>query len=281
MASATLIKRLIRERPHLREPLQWYRRVSAIWDEAEPDDLRPVLVPADDRPLRLARGLPLLDPPRFAEADLSGTARTWTGLLRVMETRNRGLAQAAAALSAAFGSGESCARTLAQIFGRRIDPPLPEGVPGDFVGYVLRLALRPSLVALLPPLHEVFSERAWNRATCPLCGFPPGLAEEMDRDRRLYCSFCPADWVYTPRGCALCGHTAEQHLACSIEDVEPGYHVAICTRCTGYLKTVHRHEVGREIDPPLEDLLTVPLDHVAQQEGYRPSAAFIQPAAPA
>lgn len=275
MASAILIKRLIRERPHLREPLQFYRRVAELWADAALDDLTGVLVEPEARPLRLARGLPLLDPPRFADADLSNTAATLERLLRLARTRNAALATAADEVGAAFGAGRRCAATLAALLGRQTMPPLPPSVPPDFIGYLVRTALRPSLVPLLTPLQDVFSDRAWNRPACPLCGFPPELAEERDRDRRLFCSFCPADWPYTVPGCPFCGNTAEQHLACAIEEVEPGYHVAICTRCKGYLKTVHPHEVGREIDPVLEDLLTVPLDHAAQQEGYRPPAAAV------
>jgi hypothetical protein len=273
MASANLIKRLIRERRNLREPLQFYRRVSELWADATPDDLTGVLVEPDARPLRLARGLPLIDPPRFADVDLSHTAATLARLLRLVQRRNAVLATAAAAVEAAFGTGARGAQTLAALLGRQTLPPLPPTVPSDFLGYLVRTALRPSLVPLLEPLREVFSDRAWNRPSCPLCGFPPELAEELERDRRLVCSFCPADWKYTIKGCPFCGNAVEQHLACAIEDVEPGYHVAICTRCKGYLKTVHRHEVGREIDPPLEDLLTVPLDDAAQREGYRPPAA--------
>jgi FdhE protein len=275
MATATLIKRLIRERPHLREPLQFYRRVSDLWASAVPDDLTRVLVDPDDRPLRLARGWPLMDPPRFADTDLSRTAETWRRLLALMRTRNPALAAAADAVDAAFGTGARCAQSLAGMLGHQTAPPLPPTVPPDFTGYLVRLALRPSLIPLLVPLGDVFSDRAWNRPVCPLCGFPPGLAEELEHERRLCCSFCPAAWSYTVKGCPFCGNSAEQHLACAIEEVEPGYHVAICTRCKGYLKTVHAHEVGREVDPSLEDLVTVPLDHAAQHEGYLPPTAAV------
>jgi formate dehydrogenase accessory protein FdhE len=267
MASATLIKRLMRERPHLREPLQFYRRVCEIWEAAVPDDLSRVLAPADERPLRLARGLPLLDPARFGSADLTHVAQTFTKLLAVLRARNPGLAPAVAALDAAAGGDPDRARWLARLLAGHAAPPA--SAPAEFVAYTLRLALRPSLAALLPALADVFTDRAWNRPLCPLCGFPPGLAEERERDRRLFCSVCPTSWVFTRPGCPFCGNAVDQHLACSIEDVEPGYHVSICTQCRGYLKTAHPHEIGREIDPALEDLLTVPLDHAAQRDGYR------------
>ncbi|MFZ5876746.1 MAG: formate dehydrogenase accessory protein FdhE [Nitrospirota bacterium] len=271
MASATLIKRLMRERPHLREPLRFYRHVSEIWEAAIPDDLGAVLAPPEERPLRLARGLPLLDPSRFGSADLTHTADTFTQLLAVLRSRNPGLARALDALDHEAGRGPERARWLARLLGGLGGPP--ESAPVEFVGYAVRLALRPSLAALLPALSDVFTDRAWNRPLCPLCGFPPGLAEERERDRRLFCSVCPTAWIFTRPGCPFCGNAADQHLACSIEDVEPGYHVAICTECRGYLKTAHAHEIGRDIDPALEDLLTVPLDHAAQRDGYRPPLA--------
>jgi formate dehydrogenase maturation protein FdhE len=271
MASAMLIKRLMRERPYLRDPLQFYRRVCEIWDEATPDDLTPVLAPTDERPLRLARGLPLLDPARFGSADLTHVAQTFTRLLAVLRARTPALVPVVDALDAASGAGPDRARWLARLLGGH-EPP-PANAPAEFVAYAVRLALRPSLAALLPALTDVFTDRAWNRPLCPLCGFPPGMAEERERDRRLYCSVCPTSWIFTRPGCPFCGNAVDQHLACSIEDVEPGYHVAICTECNGYLKTAHLHELGREIDPSLEDLLTVPLDHAAQRDGYRPPLA--------
>lgn len=268
MTSPTVIKRLMRERPHLREPLQVYRRVCDLWAAATPDDLAGALVPPEERPLRLARGLPLLDPSRLAQAALPHTTDTLIRLLALLRTRNPALGRAADALDAALGTGPDRARSLARWLGGYEAPLSPE-VPREFVGYTTRLALRPSLLALLPALRDGFTDRAWNRPLCPLCGFPPGLAEERDRDRRLFCSLCPTDWIYTVTGCPFCGNAEEQQLACAVEDVEPGYHIAICTRCRGYLKTAHPHEMGRAIDPPLEDLLTVPLDHAAQRDGYR------------
>jgi FdhE protein len=268
MASTSLIKRLMRERPHLREPLQFYRRVCDLWREATPDDLTGALVPVDERPLRLAKGLPLLDPPRLATVDLPHTTATLTRLLALLRTRNPPLARASDALNAALGEGTGRTRVLARWLSGQ-EPALSDDAPREFIGYALRLALRPSLVALLPTLRDGFTDRAWNRPLCPLCGFPPGLAEERERDRRFFCSLCPTDWIYTVPGCPFCGNAAEQQLACAVEDVEPGYHIAICTRCHGYLKTAHPHEMGRDIDPPLEDLLTVPLDHAARRDGYR------------
>lgn len=268
MTSITIIKRLMRERPHLREPLQFYRRVCELWTAATPDDLSGALVPPDERPIRLARGLPLLAPPRLGSLELPHTTETLTRLLALLRIRNPALARAADELNAALGEGAGRARALAQWLGGQ-ETALSADVPPEFVGYTVRLALRPSLAALLPSLREGFTDRAWNRPLCPLCGFPPGLAEERDRDRRFFCSLCPTDWIYTVTGCPFCGNASEQHLACAVEDVEPGYHIAICTRCHGYLKTAHPHEIGREIDPPLEDLLTVPLDHAAQRDGYR------------
>lgn len=267
MTSAALIKRLMRERPHLREPLQFYRRVCDIWASAKPDDLQPVLAPRDERPQRLARGVPLLDPSRLSDTALPLTADTLRRLLAILRTRHPALGAAADAITRALGADQG--RALARWLGGH-DIHLPADVPREFAAYALRLALRPSLAALLPELADTFTDRAWNRPLCPLCGAPPGLAEERDRDRRLFCSVCPASWIYTVPGCPFCGNAAEQHLACAIEEVEPGYHVSICTRCRGYLKTAHPHEMGRAIDPPLEDLLTVPLDHAAQRDGYRP-----------
>jgi FdhE protein len=268
MTSATLIKRSIRERPHLREPLQFYRRVCDLWAAATPDDLTRALVPSEQRPLRLARGFPLLDPPRLVMVELRHTADALTRLLALLRARNPALERASHAVNAALGEGPERAKALARWLAGQA-APLPPEVPREFVGYTIRLALRPSFAALLPSLRDVFTDRAWNHPHCPLCGFPPGLAEERDRDRRLFCSLCAADWIYTVSGCPFCANAEEQHLACAVEDVEPGYHIAICTRCRGYLKTAHPHEMGREIDPLLEDLLTVPLDHAAQRDGYR------------
>jgi FdhE protein len=117
----------------------------------------------------------------------------------------------------------------------------------------------------------------WQRGYCPVCGAWPSLVEMrgIERERRLRCGCCAADWQLPVLRCAFCGEL-DHHLLGSLlpEGDEQRRRIDTCESCRGYLKIVMT--LGSL--PPrmlaLQDLATVPLDFVAQERGYeRPSSA--------
>ena len=57
---------------------------------------------------------------------------------------------------------------------------------------------------------------------------------------------------------------------------EKGYRIDVCDKCKKYIKTVDSREITREVILPVEDIATLHLDIIAEEEGYKREAWLIQ-----
>jgi FdhE protein len=132
-------------------------------------------------------------------------------------------------------------------------------------------------VPLLRATAERWRERlpaAWSRGYCPLCGAWPTLAEArgLERDRRLRCGRCAADWPFAWLQCVYCGMDDHARLGSLVGEAEAARRassVDTCLACHGYLKTVTTLGPTPANELALLDLTTVPLDVAALEQGYR------------
>ena len=69
--------------------------------------------------------------------------------------------------------------------------------------------------------------------------------------------------------CACCGNTDQESLRYLYSELEKGYRIDVCDKCKGYIKTVDSREISHEIVPAVEDLATLHLDMVAEENGYK------------
>jgi FdhE protein len=138
-------------------------------------------------------------------------------------------------------------------------------------------------LAAIPPLHAAARSldrgvpAVWQRGYCPVCGTWPSLVEMrgIQRERRLRCGCCAADWALPVLHCPFCGEL-DHHLLGSLipEGDEKQRRIETCESCRGYLKVVMTLGALPPLTLALQDLATVPLDFVAQERGYeRPSSA--------
>ena len=162
-----------------------------------------------------------------------------------------------------------------------------------FARMAARLGIAPDTVAVLaqltafPLLHACArllgadASRAWQRGYCPVCGVWPSLSElrGIDRDRRLRCGCCGADWSFPVLRCAFCDEVDHRKLgSLLVEGEEQRRRVETCESCHGYLKSVTTLGALPFRTLALEDLTTVPLDLAAQDRGFsRPSRPAWRP----
>ncbi len=137
----------------------------------------------------------------------------------------------------------------------------------------LKWALKPSFMALregrsfpLPNIEE-------NRIRCFLCGGTPAFAElPLEGGRRVFCGFCGSGWPVEETVCLACGDRDRAHKGFFVGDDGGrfGYRAETCEVCRTYLKTAHR-KIQKEIveDVDVEDLITLPLDLLADSRGFR------------
>ncbi len=150
------------------------------------------------------------------------------------------------------------------------------GTSYDSLTVLAQLAAVPLLHAAARSLDRGVPA-TWQRGYCPVCGTWPSLVEMrgIERERRLRCGCCAADWRLPVLRCPFCGEL-DHHLLGSLipEGDEKQRRIETCESCHGYLKVVMTLGALPPLTLALQDLATVPLDLAAQERGYeRPSSA--------
>ena len=108
----------------------------------------------------------------------------------------------------------------------------------------------------------------WEEGKCPVCNAIPSISmiDEGDK-RKYYCSFCETIGHYKRIGCPSC--LSEDPTLVDVMYAENDNNVRIdaCNSCKSYVKTIDRSKaVPKSIEEA--DLLSLPLDIVAQNKGY-------------
>lgn len=192
-------------------------------------------------------------------------------LAELAGVRASGEIDAGAAIRAAITCDE---RALAEL-AERCDAPV------DAFAVVAQVAAKPLLIAAASTL-EPRAVGVWQRGYCPVCGAWPALAEirGIERERRLRCGCCSADWPLPHLHCAFCEERDHAKLGTlQPEGEEQLWRAETCETCHGYLKAVMTYGALSMRALVLLDLTTIPLDLVAQQRGYaRPARPGWAPA---
>jgi FdhE protein len=140
----------------------------------------------------------------------------------------------------------------------------------DSFALLAQVASMPMLLSI-SRAHDERAARAWQRGYCPVCGAWPSLAESrgIERERRLRCGSCSADWPLPLLRCAFCGEGDHAKLGSLLVDGEEHLRrVDTCESCRGYLKVVTTFEALGTPSLLMVDVGTVPLDLVAHERGY-------------
>jgi len=121
----------------------------------------------------------------------------------------------------------------------------------------------------------------WRRASCPICGGPPGLAESCAApdapegftpapQRRMHCPFCGAHWMVAALKCPACDSTRAGDAKYYYTAEEPELRIEFCKRCHRYVKVVNSAKTGGVFHLGLELLTTAHLDVIARDQHLRP-----------
>jgi len=154
-------------------------------------------------------------------------------------------------------------------------PPDEEAAADELLTFVLNQARRPLLRAWAERLAEKVNTADWWQPVCPFCGAPPDLGA-LDADtgrRRLLCSRCDTEWVFSRVACPFCGDTRHQAYFPSPDEQ---YRLYVCDACHHYLKVVDLRQTRRPVVLPVERILTVDMDLAARQAGYAWSGEPVQ-----
>lgn len=141
--------------------------------------------------------------------------------------------------------------------------------PGVFT-FLAEQALSPFLAAYAEGLRGCLDPASWTAGCCPVCGAEPRMArlEDETGKRFLQCGLCRTEWPFARIACPFCGTEDQAELRFFSEEGDEAHRVEVCDSCKRYLKTVDARKAGGEVSLPVEDLVTVHLDLVAQREGF-------------
>ena len=157
-------------------------------------------------------------------------------------------------------------------FTLRTDNDIPEEDEKlfDLLSLFIEESLRPALEWLVSNYHEVIKSSQWAEGYCPVCGKEPKIGELREEEgfRYLFCNQCGCEWDYLRIKCPFCGNDDQQTLAYFTIEDEEKYRVDVCNKCKRYIKTVDFRKANEEANLDVEDIATLHLDMLANEEGY-------------
>lgn len=102
---------------------------------------------------------------------------------------------------------------------------------------------------------------------CPVCGSDSSLAMITDNNERIMiCPLCENGGSFYRIGCPYCFNKDSSKMEIILDDEE--IRADYCLECNTYIKTFREKDYIKYRDPFLIDLVSLPLDIVAQKRGY-------------
>lgn len=285
---ATLLKNALQtienhraENPHYSELLDILEEILILREEHRRRLTRPLFaVDPALIPAKVAGGLPLID---FSVpiADLAEARDYFLALLEIAEKRAPG---ETTEMARRIRSGEI---RFADLIYESFNPPPPEETAEadaegngtmegaaensfDLVELFIEESLRPALEAVVERYAEAIRKTEWQEGYCPICGREPKIGEIRDDEggRYLFCNQCGYEWHYRRIKCPFCGNEEQQTLAYFTIEEDSRYRVDVCNECKRYIKIVDFRQTPGKTDMDVEDIATLHLDMLANDEGY-------------
>jgi FdhE protein len=140
----------------------------------------------------------------------------------------------------------------------------------DLVDLFLEESLRPAMEKVVEKYGARVAESGWAEGYCPICGKEPKIGEIKDEEGRryLFCNQCGFEWHFKRIVCPFCGNDEQQALAYFTIEGDERYRVDVCNVCKRYIKMVDFRESKEEANLDVEDIATLHLDMLANEEGY-------------
>ncbi len=220
---------------------------------------------------KIMGGLPLVD---FSSVnfDLTEPRDYFLALLEIAEKRSPG---ETGEMAQKIKDGEINFNDL--IYESFNPPPLEEEAADedgedtfDLVALFIEESLRPALERVVGLYGDVVGKLEWLEGYCPICGREPKIGEIRDEKgtRYLFCNQCGFEWRYQRVKCPFCGNEEQQTLAYFTIEGDDRYRVDVCNECKRYIKIVDFTNTQEKPDLDVEDIATLHLDMLANDEGY-------------
>jgi FdhE protein len=259
--------------PHYTELLEILEEILILREEHR-HRMKREIFPVDKKLIaaKLAGGLPLVD---FSSVtcDLTEPREYFLALLEIAEKRSPG------------ETGEMARKiheneiSFNDLIYESFNPLPPEEETDaekgeensfDLIEHFIEESLRPALEKVVEVYGDVVGKSEWSEGYCPICGREPKIGEIRDDEgtRYLFCNQCGFEWGYRRIKCPFCGNEEQQTLAYFTIEEDDRYRVDVCNECKRYIKILDFRNTKEKADMDVEDIATLHLDMLANDEGY-------------
>jgi FdhE protein len=258
--------------PHYTELLEILEEILILREEHR-HGMKREIFPVEEKLIaaKMAGGLPLVD---FSSVDydLAESRDYFLALLEIAEKRSPG---ETGEMARKIREGEIGFNDL--IYESFNPLPLDEKAADeeeensfDLVELFIEESLRPALEKVVEAHGDVVRKSGWSEGYCPICGREPKIGEIRDDEgtRYLFCNQCGFEWDYRRIKCPFCGNEEQQTLAYFTIEEDSRYRVDVCNECKRYIKIVDFRNTKEKANMDVEDIATLHLDMLANDEGY-------------
>ena len=255
--------------PHYKELLDIYGEILILREEFR-RKMQKTVFRIEDKLVdkKLSGGLPLVDLTQI-DLDLSDSKVYFLELMKIAEKIN---AEETQAIVDDLNQGKMNFDELVRETFEQADANVEDDEDDSFdlLGFFVEESMRPALELIAEKYAETIRKSKWDEGYCPVCGKEPKIGElrEEDGKRFLFCSQCGTEWNFLRIKCPFCGNEEQKTLSYFTVEEDERYRVDVCDECKRYIKIVDFRNMHEEPNLDIEDIATIHLDMLANEEGY-------------
>jgi FdhE protein len=226
----------------------------------------------DLKKLQIKEGFPLLEKKDFI-LDIPSSVLLFESLCNRVRNENEKMKKTIQAIEEAKSIN---ALNLKDLLKRFYDGSFVETVAGEFnidaviLKFLILASIQPSLAANVENIGSQIDLKNWQRGYCPVCASLPKISLLKDEGQRCcMCSLCGFEWPSERLKCPFCENNNHKKLHYFYAEGEEAHRIDVCDNCHQYIKTIDSRKLGYETDLHLEDIVTVHLDILATEKGYK------------
>lgn len=268
---------LISKKPEYAEILRFYEQIAELQSSASPRLY--MKLPKTEKAIMAIRereGFPLISRDEFM-IDVPAASALFEAIGNTAKNINEKMGTNIRILEEALSVN---ALRCEDLLKHHADEAYIDSVVRDFdidkviLKFLIHMSIYPSLQSNAEMLKDQIDLKQWLRGYCPICGSPPHMSQFTAEGQRAYlCSFCGFEWPGERLKCPFCENTDHAKLHYFFAEGDEAYRADLCDNCSQYIKTVDSRKLGYEPDLELEDLVTIHIDILASEKGYRRPAA--------
>ena len=272
------------ERPAYEQLLAFYEKLFLAQEAARANvRLEPIQISEELLSVKGEEEFPLVSAAEFT-VDMEISEALLREICRLATTANETLAGAGSKVVEALDRKELDARTLfteilrpEQTYFDEVSKALD--VDRRILAFLAYSSVAPSVLTCAEQLATYLKkDKPWKRGYCPVCGSLPSLAVLRDEGERwLICGFCGHEWKTQRLFCPFCANRDHKTLHYFFSEEEKDYRVDVCKRCNKYIKTVDTREMRHPFYPPVEQVSTLHLDLLAQEQDLESGSPLWHP----